>query len=1142
MVYPIRHLELMYSRISFTPVILASLLFAAEAAGQAPATSFAQPHARILQSVDEFTTVTLGGNVHPVAAATPSQPADAFTLMEHMVLFLKGDATQEAQLAQLIAQQNDPKSPLYRHFLTPEEFGAQFGVAKADIDKVASWLRNHGFSIEEVPAGNRALVFSGTSGQVANAFKTEIRRFTASGASHLANVSDPQIPAALASAVGGIVKLHDFRHAANISKSAAVTAAQFANPQFTYGSGHYLAPADYATIYNISPLYSASINGTGQTIAVLARSNIYLSDVQSFRSKFGLTSNNPQIVITSTDPGVLQGDSVETTLDTEWSGAVAPNATIKVIVAASTNTADGIDLSALYAVNHNVAPILTLSYGSCEAAMGSSELAFYNSLWQQAAAQGMSVMVSSGDSGAAGCYGGSSSSGSGQGINGLCSSPYATCVGGTQFAEGSNPGQYWLPGNNAAYGSAISYIPETVWNESGSNGGSGLWAGGGGASMAFSKPSWQTGPGVPADGHRDVPDVSLTASGHDGYLIVYSGGLYAEGGTSASAPSFAGLMALVDQKTNARQGLANAVLYPLAVSQATGGAAIFHDTKTGNNSVPGVTGFSATTGYDLASGLGSVDAAQMVNHWTDGSKGVAPTISLSASATSLTVISGQTGQTTITSTASSTLKSAVTLAVAGAPAGVTAKLASATIASPGSGSVVLSVAASSTITPGTYSLTVTAQGGGQTATLSITLVIPARTFTLSPSTVSVSAVAGDTTKISLATTPENGFNSAIALSVAGLPAGVTASFAPASLTGAGASVLTLTIAKTAPSGRYSLTISATGGGVTKTSAVSLVVTVPASCTLAANPTSVSLTAGQSASVQVSCGSIQGTFSGPLALSVAGAAGGVTAQAASTLAAGSSTALNIGTSATTAAGKYSLTLTVSGSGFSQALALPVTIAAPSTFSLTAAQGSLTVKAGASGQAGFIGMHQGSFNSPIALTLSGLPNGVTASLSKTTLAAPGDGTVAATFTAAASAQAGTYTVTLTGVGGGQTKTVSMVLIVAGNTAKDFSFSLSVSSMTIQQGGPAGVVIVSTGNFTGGFNSTITLSFSGLAPGMNYGFVAGNSANNLVNISEGITASASTPAGTYPVTITASGAGISHSGVVQVTVSSAGAQTHK
>jgi len=281
-----------------------------------------------------------------------------------------------------------------------------------------------------------------------------------------------------------VFKLHDFRHAANISKRTVLSATgQGVNSLFTYGSAHYLAPADYSNIYNIGPLYSASINGAGQTIAIIARSNIKVSDVTSFRSQFGLKANDPQIVITNTDPGIVSGDTVETTLDTEWSGAVAPGATVKVIVAASTNSADGIDLSALYAVNKNVAPIVSLSYGSCEAAMGSSEMAFYNSLWEQAAAQGQSVMVSSGDSGAAGCQGGSSSTGSGQGINGLCSSPYATCVGGTEFVEGTNPGQYWLPGNNPLLGSATGYIPEMVWNESGANGGSGLWAGGGGASI-----------------------------------------------------------------------------------------------------------------------------------------------------------------------------------------------------------------------------------------------------------------------------------------------------------------------------------------------------------------------------------------------------------------------------------------------------------------------------------------------------------------------------------------------------------------------------------------------------------------------------------------------------------------------------------
>jgi subtilase family serine protease len=555
------------------------------------------PRQRVVERIDENRSFSLRGNVHPLAGGA-SKSLNMEIPMEQMILSLRPDPAQEAELEQLIAAQNNPKSPQYHHYLTPAQYGTRFGIAQGDLKKVIAWLQSYGFTIDEIPPSHRAIVFSGTSGQVESAFRTQIRSYTVQGQNHFANASDPQIPAALSGVVGGVVKLHNFRHQSSLSQAKPLSQAEFANPKFTYGSSHYLAPADYATIYDINPLYSAGVNGTGQSIAIIARSNISLSDVQSFRSSFGLAANDPQFIFVNSNPGVLQGDSTETTLDTEWSGAVAPKAAIKVVVAASTNTADGIDLSAQYAANNNVAPIISVSYGSCEAYMGSAELSFYNSLWQQAAAQGISVMVSSGDSGAAGCSGGSASSGSGAAINGLCSSPYSTCVGGTEFVEGSNPGQYWLPGNNSVYGSATGYIPEAVWNESASNGGSGLWAGGGGASITFTKPSWQTGPGVPADGKRDVPDVSLTAAGHDGYVIVESGYMESIGGTSASAPSFAGLMALVNQKMAARQGLANAVFYPLAANQAAGGAAIFHDTTSGNNSVPGVTGFAAGAGYD----------------------------------------------------------------------------------------------------------------------------------------------------------------------------------------------------------------------------------------------------------------------------------------------------------------------------------------------------------------------------------------------------------------------------------------------------------------------------------------------------------------------------------------------------------------
>ena len=1124
----------------FLPAALAAFLVGSSvAAAQTPA--LAQPQARILAAIEESDSVKLTGNVHPVAAtASVSRLVDQSIPMEHMILFLKGDATQEAQLAQFIAGQTNPSSPYYRHNLTPQDFGAQFGVATADLAKVKAWLQSHGFTVEATPTGNRAIVFSGTAGQVADAFQTEIHQYTVAGVNHYANVADPQIPAALAQIVGGVVKLHDFRHAAHISKTLALTPAQVANPQFTYGSSHYLSPADYGLIYDINPLYAAGIKGSGQTIAVLARSNIYLSDMQSFRSNFGLPANNPQIVITNSDPGVLQGDSEETTLDTEWSGAVAPAATVKVIVSASTNTADGIDLSALYAVNNNVAPIISLSYGSCEADMGTAELAFYNSLWQQAAAQGQTVLVSSGDSGAAGCYGGSSTSGSGAAVNGLCTSPYSTCVGGTEFVEGSNPGQYWLPGNSPVNGSAISYIPETVWNESGSNGGSGLWAGGGGVSSVYGKPSWQSGPGVPADGKRDVPDVSLTASGHDAYLVYLYGSLNAISGTSAAAPSFAGLMALVNQKANARQGLANSVLYPLAAKQAAGGAAVFHDITTGNNSVPGVTGFSATAGYDRATGLGSVDANLLVNHWADGSS--AAPLSLAATSTTLSMKVSQTVQTTVTSSANAALKSAVVLTVTGVPAGLTATFASSTIASPGSGSVVLTVAAGASVTPGTYTLTVTATGGGQTAKLAISVAVLTPTFTLSTSVTSATAMAGGSAAVSVSSAPQNGFAATVALSVSGLPTGVTGVFSPASLTGAAAtsSSLTLTVAKTVKAGTYSLVISAKSGAINQTMPLTLLVNAVPSCTLASDPGAATLVVGQTATLQLACGAVQGTFSAPLALLITGAPSGVTATASPvSLTAGASTAITLRSATNTAAGKYNLSVTASGSGFSQALSIPLTVTVLNTFTLTAAQTSLTAKTGTPGTITVSTLHQGIFNSAINLAITGLPAGVTAAFSKSVIPAPGDGTSTATFAIGSAAKAGAYSVSITATGAGISQTVQAALTIP--PAMDFSFAVNVSALTIAQGG-AGTIIVSTGNFTGGFSSTIVVTFSGITAGLNWRVLGATTGNNLVNVSDSLTSAANTPTGVYPVTVTATGAGITHSAVVQVTVTSATAQGHK
>ncbi len=1003
--------------------LFASIVFCTYAAGQTQ--PFGTPKPQIIQRVDESATVTLAGNVHPLArAASSSAPADLGTSMAHMVLNLKGSAAQEAALDQLIAAQNNPKSPLYRQYLTPQSFGSQFGAAPSDIAKITAWLESHGMHVERVPAGNRALIFSGTAAQVNDAFQTEIRRYKLAGASHYANATDPKIPAALAGAVGGVVKLHDFRHTSNISMSKALRAADPTSPHYTTGSTHYITPADYSIIYDINPLYTAGINGAGEAIAVIARSDIYLSDVQTFRSTFGLKANNPQFVVTNSDPGVLSGDSVETTLDTEWSGAVAPGAAIKVIISSS-GTSDGIDLSSLYAVNNNVAPIITLSYGSCEVGMGASELSFYNSLWKQAASQGQSVMVSSGDSGAAGCDnpGASSVAQYGKNINGLCSSPYATCVGGTEFADASDPGQYWLPANSATYGSALSYIPEGVWNESGNvSGGSGIWAGGGGASAAYSKPSWQTAPGVPADSRRDVPDVSLTAASHDGYFIALYGTYYSVGGTSAAAPSFAGMVALVDQKMNARQGLLNPMLYPLAVKQASGGAAVFHDITVGNNSVPGVAGFSAAAGYDLASGLGTIDANLLVNHWTDGTS-TAGSFSLAASSTSLSLAAGQSAQTTITSTASASLKAAVTLTVAGAPAGLIATFSSPTIASPGSGTDVLKVVAASTLASGTYNLTVSGTGGGQTATVAVAVVIPAPSFTLSRSATSLSVTAGNSGSVNLSIIAQNGFSSAVALTVSGLPTGVTAAFAPATLSGATASVLKLTAASTAPASTSTLTITGASGSLKATATVSLVVSVP-SLSLVSSVASLTAPAASSETLTVSIA--QSGLSSPVAFLVTGLPTGVTAAfSPATLSASGSSTLKITAASTVTAGTYPLTLTATGGGLTSKAAVSLVIPS-SNFTLTPSAPAIGVTQGNTGQLTVSITRQNSFSSTVALSVSGLPPGVTGVFSSP-LISGNSGASPLMLTAPVATSAGSYPLTISATGGGLTKTASVTLVV-------------------------------------------------------------------------------------------------------------------
>lgn len=551
-------------------------------------------------------------------------PVDAETRLDRMILELQPSATQQAKLDLLVEEQQDAASPLYHQWLKPAEYGARFGASVSQLQQITAWLTAHGFAIDEIAANNRLIVFSGTAAQVEETFHTTIHRYNVDGEEHIANAGNPQIPAALAGVVGGVVSLHNFRRTSAISSLRKLNSKPLAGPHAEYSAGasHYMFPQDFATIYDLNTLYTEGTNGAGASIAIAGRSNINLSDVASFRATSGLAANAPTVLVPATDPGLVGGDQDEATLDVEWSGAVAPSVEVKLVVEASTATSDGVDLAAQYIVNHATAPVVSVSYGSCEQAMSSAEQAFYSSLWQQAASQGMSVFVAAGDAGAAGCNTGAEAMGAGSGVNGLCSSPYSTCVGGTEFNEGMDYAAYWAAANAAGNASALSYIPEKVWNESGANGGCGLWASGGGVSTLYPQPSWQKGVGATsaaqdAGGMRMVPDVAMSAADHDGYVIYENGTYWVIAGTSASSPSFAGIMALVVEKQGRTgQGSANPGLYALANTARNP----FHATPSGDNTVPGVTGFTASGGtYNLATGLGSVDGAVLVGAWGGGS-------------------------------------------------------------------------------------------------------------------------------------------------------------------------------------------------------------------------------------------------------------------------------------------------------------------------------------------------------------------------------------------------------------------------------------------------------------------------------------------------------------------------------------------
>ncbi len=770
------------------------------------------PQPRITQAVEDSKLTVLRGNTHPLALPQYDQGAAPADLpMNRMLLVLQRGPEQEAALKQLLDDQQDKASPNYHKWLTPDEFGLQFGPADQDIQTITAWLQLHGFQVAQVSKGRTVIEFSGTAAQVQEAFHTEIDKYVVNGEQHWANASDPQIPAALAPVVGGILSLHNFRaqplvHNLGIVSRAKDTGAitPLAQPLFTapspggfcgvQGSPCYgVGPYDFATIYNLTPLWNATpaINGAGQTIAIVGETDIDPLDVTNFRNFFGLPAPNLQIIHDGPAPGILQdGEETESDLDVEWSGAVAPGATIDFVVAQSTETTQGIHLAALHIIDNNLAPVMSESYGQCELFMGTAGNQFFNQLWQQAAAQGITVMIATGDSGSAVCDRQTAAAPfpatNGLQVSGYSSTPYNVAVGGTDFNDLTSFSTYWNPTNSSTTeASAKSYIPETTWNDSCTNGvfGSLLGfstnpetncnnprlinfvvpsGGSGGKSVcitsngstlsscisAYPKPSWQSAL-TPHDSRRDVPDISLFAAGGSPsgsfYLICeldQSGGacnpnastadFLGVGGTSASAPAFAGIMALVNQQTGARQGNANYVLYKLATQQPSA----FHDVTSGTIAMPCATGspncttstpglqygvlsgYAATTGYDLATGLGSVDAFNLVTKWN--SVTLAPSVTTLSSLTPTTITHGQPVSVTVgVAPQSGTGAPAGTVALVGGPTGSVTDFDSHTLDANGN-----AVWTTSLLPGGTYNVTAHYPGDGNYAGSNSTNSVP----------------------------------------------------------------------------------------------------------------------------------------------------------------------------------------------------------------------------------------------------------------------------------------------------------------------------------------------------------------------------------------------------------------------------------
>jgi subtilase family serine protease len=803
---------------------------------------FASAQNRLPQAISETSPhIAIANTVSSRAKASTDLGAASQDRQLQLSLRFNMTAAQSAALDQLLANQQNPASPQYHQWLTPAQFGAQFGLSDSDMASVTAWLQAKGFTVTGVAKGRQFVTFTGTVGQVNQAFGVAMHNVSYKGEQHIATLTDPTLPSSLSGVVAAVSGLNDFHVRPRVVRHVVQASSRYSGAN---GYGNLIAPGDFYTIYNETRLLSAAtpINGSGVTIGVMGQVDVYSQDLTAFRTAAGLsTTNIPTTVTEGTSPGQPSiascnsnnppnscGDLEESSLDLEWAGAVAPSANILFVTGN-----DVFENSMTQAIDNNLAPILTVSYGGCESQFGyviggaSVTTTVLNGLFKQANVQGQTVLGPTGDTGSTDCDDSDSTAYATQGlaVDFPASSPYVTAVGGTEFDEAG--GTYWGTTNGTNGGTALSYIPEQPWNDFfniynnsfvGVEAGAGGGGGGGGVSILFSKPSWQTGPGVPADASRDVPDVSLAASNeHDPYLFcIYeectNGGFSfastqgtaynAAGGTSFATPEFAATLALVEQKTGKPLGNVNPIIYGLANSSYA--STVFHaktvggtnaapctlgslDCNTGfpnflagnttpcpansndcsaNISIPAI-GYLAAQGntYDLATGWGSVNIANFVADFalatpagTSGTALLASSVAVTPNAGSIPAGATVTITATVTpSGATGTVQLLVDNGVQGSAVTLVNGTATLTYVTPSSFAIGQHIFAVSYSGNGTYA-----------GSVGSTTVDVEGYFSISPTSPAITVTSGGTsTPLTFTVSSLNGFSGTVSLNATG---------------------------------------------------------------------------------------------------------------------------------------------------------------------------------------------------------------------------------------------------------------------------------------------------------------------------------------------------------------------------------------